>query len=146
MKIAKEFNWEMGHRLPEHFGKCKNIHGHSYKMTVELEGSLNDNGMLMDYYDLKKIINPIVENLDHAFMVYEKDIPVVEFLNKINSKKVIVDFESTVENITKYFLKEIRKSGLPSNVKKVKVRICESPDDYAEEEAELPPGSVIRIT
>ena len=42
MKIAKEFNWEMGHRLPEHFGKCKNIHGHSYKMMVELEGDLDD--------------------------------------------------------------------------------------------------------
>ena len=73
MKIAKEFNWEMGHRLPEHFGKCKNIHGHSYKMMVELDGDVNDNGMVMDYYDLKKIVNPIVENLDHAFMVYEQD-------------------------------------------------------------------------
>ena len=38
MKIAKEFRWEMGHRLPEHFGLCKNIHGHSYKMVVEFEG------------------------------------------------------------------------------------------------------------
>lgn len=142
MKIAKEFNWEMGHRLPEHFGKCKNIHGHSYKMTVELEGNVNENGMVMDYYDMKKIINPIIENLDHAFMVYEKDIQVVEFLNKINSKKKIVNFESTVENITKYFLEEISKSVLPSNVKKIKVRICESPDDYAEEELILPQGSI----
>ena len=40
MKIAKEFRWEMGHRLPEHFGLCKNIHGHSYKMIVEFEGEL----------------------------------------------------------------------------------------------------------
>jgi 6-pyruvoyltetrahydropterin/6-carboxytetrahydropterin synthase len=66
MKIAKEFKWEMGHRLPEHFDKCKNIHGHSYKMIVELEGEILESGMVMDYYDLKKIINPIVEKLDHS--------------------------------------------------------------------------------
>jgi len=41
MKIAKEFKWEMGHRLPEHFGQCKNIHGHSYKMLVEFEGEID---------------------------------------------------------------------------------------------------------
>lgn len=138
MRIAKEFNWEMGHRLPEHFGKCKNIHGHSYKMMVELEGDLNDNGMVMDYYDLKKIINPIIENLDHAFMVYKDDEPVVNFLNSINSKKVEVNFQSTVENITKYFIEEIIKSELPSNIQKLKVRVCETPDDYAEEEIKLP--------
>lgn len=138
MKIAKEFNWEMGHRLPEHFGKCKNIHGHSYKMMVELDGELDVNGMVMDYYDLKKIINPIIENLDHAFMVNENDKPVVEFLEKLNSKKVTVKFDSTVENITRYFLNEISGSGLPGNIRKLKVRVCETPDDYAEEEIELP--------
>ena len=146
MKIAKEFNWEMGHRLPEHFGKCKNIHGHSYKMMVELEGDLDDNGMVMDYYDLKKIINPIIDNLDHAFMVNENDRPVAEFLENIKSKKVIVRFDSTVENITRYFLNTISGSGLPENIRKLKVRVCETPDDYAEEEIDLPAKNTNRIT
>lgn len=66
MKIAKEFHWEMGHCLPEHFGNCKNIHGHSYKMMVELEGTQDESGMIMDYYDLKKIVNPVIEKLDHG--------------------------------------------------------------------------------
>jgi len=134
MKIAKEFHWEMGHRLPEHFGKCKNIHGHSYRMIVELEGSLNADGMIMDYYDLKKIVNPVVEKLDHAFMVYEKDEAIVQFLESMKSKKIIVEFQSTVENICKYILTEIQEQILPSNVNKLKVRIFESVDDYAEEE------------
>jgi 6-pyruvoyltetrahydropterin/6-carboxytetrahydropterin synthase len=146
MRIAKEFNWEMGHRLPDHFGKCKNIHGHSYKLMVELDGDLTENGMVMDYYDLKKIVNPIVENLDHAFMVYEKDSEVIKFLEQIKSKKVIVNFESTVENITRYFLAEIKKHNLPSNIHKIKVRVCETPDDYAEEEIELPAKKLNRIT
>ncbi len=134
MRIAKEFHWEMGHRLPEHFGKCKNIHGHSYRMIVELEGSINDNGMILDYFDLKRIVNPIIEQLDHAFMVYEKDKEIVKFLESMNSKKVIVGFQSTVENICKYILSEIKKQEMPSNIKKLKVRIFESIDDYAEEE------------
>jgi 6-pyruvoyltetrahydropterin/6-carboxytetrahydropterin synthase len=137
MRIAKEFNWEMGHRLPEHFGKCKNIHGHSYKMLVEIEGDILENGMVMDYYHLRDVIDPIIERMDHAFLVYKEDTNVIEFLERMNSKRVVVDFQSTVENITRYFLDEIKKAKLPSNIRKVKVRVCETPDDYAEEEIDI---------
>ena len=137
MRIAKEFNWEMGHRLPEHFGKCKNIHGHSYKMLVEIEGDVLESGMVMDYYHLRNAIDPLIEKMDHAFLVYKDDIKVIEFLEQMNSKRVVVDFHSTVENITRYFLKEIEKVKLPPNIHKIKVRVCETPDDYAEEEIEI---------
>jgi 6-pyruvoyltetrahydropterin/6-carboxytetrahydropterin synthase len=133
MKIAKEFRWEMGHRLPEHFGQCKNIHGHSYKMLVEFNGELNKDEMVIDYYDVDKIINPIIEKLDHAFMVNRDDKAVIEFLEKMNSKKVIVDFPSTAENICIYLLDEVKKSSLPVNIKEIKVRVYETSYDYAEE-------------
>ena len=137
MKIAKEFRWEMGHRLPEHFGLCKNIHGHSYKMIVEFEGELDKNQMVIDYYDVEKIINPVIEKLDHAFMVNIDDKVVIEFLEKMNSKKVVVGFNSTAENICNYLLSEIKKSSLPSNISSVKVRVYETQFDYAEETASL---------
>ncbi len=137
MKIAKEFRWEMGHRLPEHFGLCKNIHGHSYKMIVEFEGELNKDQMVIDYYDVEKIINPIINQLDHAFMVNKDDKVVLEFLEKMNSKKVVVDFDATAENICKYLLNEISKSSLPDNVTLVKVRVYETQFDYAEDELKL---------
>ncbi|HSL89667.1 MAG TPA: 6-carboxytetrahydropterin synthase [Ignavibacteriaceae bacterium] len=137
MKIAKEFRWEMGHRLPEHFGQCKNIHGHSYKMIVEFEGELDKNEMIIDYYDVENIINPIIEKLDHAFMVNGKDKIVLEFLEKMNSKKVVVNFQSTAENICLYLLNEVKKASLPENVNSVKVRVYETPFDYAEETAKL---------
>ncbi|RKY98483.1 MAG: 6-carboxytetrahydropterin synthase [Ignavibacteriae bacterium] len=133
MKIGKEFKWEMGHRLPEHFGQCKNIHGHSYKMLVEFEGELDENGMVIDYYDVEKIINPIIEKLDHAFLVNKDDKFTVEFLEKLNSKKVVVDFESTVENICIYLLNKIKTADLPANVKTIMVRVSETEEDYAEE-------------
>ncbi len=133
MKIAKEFRWEMGHRLPEHFGLCKNIHGHSYKMIVEFEGSLDKNQMVIDYYEVEEMINPIIQNLDHSFMVNVDDKSVLEFLEKINSKKVVVEFLATAENLCSYLLSEIKKTDLPSNISSVKVRVYETLFDYAEE-------------
>ena len=137
MKVAKEFHWEMGHRLPEHFGLCKNIHGHSYKMIVVIEGNLNEQGMVIDFYDVEKKINPIVEKLDHSFMVKDDDMLTLEFLEKMNSKKVVVDFESTVENICKYISGEIKSSKLPNNVSSLAVRVYETPDAYADVKVNL---------
>lgn len=123
----------MGHRLPDHFGNCKNIHGHSYKMIVEFEGELNNNEMIIDFYDVDKIIKPLIDRLDHAFMVNKNDKDVVDFLEKINSKKVVVDFNSTVENICNFVLNEIKESDLPKNISSISVRIYETNEDYAEE-------------
>ncbi|MCW9065730.1 MAG: 6-carboxytetrahydropterin synthase [Ignavibacteriaceae bacterium] len=137
MKIAKEFHWEMGHRLPEHFGLCKNIHGHSYKMIIEFEGELDEQGMVIDFYDVEKIIAPIIDKLDHAFMVKDDDKLTLEFLEKLNSKRVVVDFNSTAENISKYLLNEISQSKLPSNIKKLSIRVYETESDYSEDEISL---------
>ena len=137
MKIAKEFTWEMGHRLPFHVGKCKNLHGHSYKCMVELTGDPDKNGMVMDYYDLKNIVEPILDELDHAFMVYKKDIEMIKVLEKLNSRKVVVDFETTAENICVYLLNKIKSSKLPSNIKSLKVRVLETDNSYAEEETRI---------
>lgn len=137
MKIAKEFRWEMGHRLPDHFGLCKNIHGHSYKMIVEFEGELDKNQMVIDYYDVEKIINPILEKLDHSYMVNKDDKVLLEFLEKIDSKRVVVEFFATAENICLYLLNEIKKHPLPNNISSVKVRVYETQLDYAEETMRL---------
>lgn len=137
MKIAKEFSWEMGHRLTFHKGKCKNLHGHTYKCMVELNGIQDYNGMVLDYYELKKIVDPILEELDHSFMVYKNDIELLNALEKMNSRKVVVDFETTAENICLYLLEKIKSSALPSNIKSIKVRVLETENSYAEEEAAL---------
>ncbi len=123
----------MGHRLPEHFGNCKNIHGHSYKMIVEFEGEVGKNEMIIDFYDVDKIIKPMIDRLDHAFMVNKNDKEVIKFLEKINSKMIVVDFNSTVENICKFVLRETQKFNLPKNISSVSVRVYETNEDYAEE-------------
>ena len=134
MKIAKDFRWEMGHRLPFHEGKCKNLHGHSYKMMVEFSGNLDENGMVLDYYVVKEIIQPLVEELDHSCMVKNDDTQLIELLHKMNSKHVITDFHSTAENMVYYFLNKIKAAGLPKNIIGIKVKIFETETTYAEDE------------
>ncbi len=134
MKIAKEFRWEMGHRLPNHPGLCKNIHGHSYYMIVEIEGEVMPNGMIIDFYDLGLIVKPILEKLDHAFIVYSKDKKVLDFLKKNKMKMVVSEYLATVENIcadiTGRVVKEFRKRKF-TNIEQVTVRIYETPNSHA---------------
>jgi 6-pyruvoyltetrahydropterin/6-carboxytetrahydropterin synthase len=137
MKIAKEFRWEMGHRLSFHDGKCKNLHGHSYNMLVEFEGLLDANGMMIDYFDVKEIISPIVEKLDHAFMVYDKDTELIEALTKLKSNFTLVPYQPTAENICHYFLNQIKMQNFPERIRAIKVRIFETESTYAEEEIKL---------
>jgi len=137
MKVAKEFRWEMGHRLPFHDGLCTNIHGHSYKLLVEFTGELNSNGIVIDYYDIKKIVEPIIGNLDHSVIVNIADTELIEILQKINSRHVIIDDETTAENISLYLLGKIKNSDLPENITKIKVKVFETETAYAEEEVTL---------
>ncbi|MBN1633309.1 MAG: 6-carboxytetrahydropterin synthase [Ignavibacteria bacterium] len=140
MKISKEFRWEMGHRIPEHEGLCKNVHGHSYKMIVEVSGEIAENGMIIDFYDFGQIINPIIENLDHAFLCQKGDELLIDFLKNNNMKYVVTDFQSTVENICIYLANltagKIDRSKY-SNINGISVKIFETPNSYAEYSTEL---------
>jgi len=140
MKIAKEFRWEMGHRLPYHNGLCKNVHGHSYQMVIELEGDVNTKGMIIDFYDLGEIIDPIIEKYDHAFLCWEKDKIVKDFLIKHKMKRVFVDYHSTVENICEDFTNIIStklKKLQFKNIETLTVKIFETPNSYSEKTIKL---------
>lgn len=137
MKIAKEFRWEMGHRLQCHKGKCYNLHGHSYKLIVEFSGGITEEGMVLDYFDVKEIIAPLVDELDHSVIISSKDLELIEAIQKLNSAHVIVEFESTAENLCHYFINKIKAEKLPPNITNIKVRVCETENTYAEEEVSL---------
>jgi len=134
MKIAKEYRWEMGHRLPNHPGLCRNVHGHSYRMIVELEGEVNDDGMVIDFYELGKVVKPIVEMFDHSFLVHKDDSKLISMLEELGSRKVVVDYLATVENICKDMLqriiKDIREKGF-KNISRVTVTLFETPNASA---------------
>lgn len=71
--LSKSFRFEASHQLPHHDGKCANLHGHSWEVTVEFAGdalveSGPQQGMLLDYYMISKIMNPIIDKLDHSHL------------------------------------------------------------------------------
>ena len=142
MKIGKIIQWDMGHRVLNHRSVCKGLHGHRYKAEICVEGELvlesgaSEEGMVIDFADIKKTAQKFVkEELDHAFMVWEKDIELLEFLkNSKGHKPVIVPFTPTAENVAAYIFNELKdkftdvfKTGLHLQ----SVKLWETPSSYA---------------
>lgn len=72
--LAKEFRFEAAHKLPHHDGKCARLHGHSWRGVVYVAGNTlieqgAQQGMVIDYSDIKKYLKPLVDNyLDHYYL------------------------------------------------------------------------------
>lgn len=134
--ISKQFRWEMGHRLPFHNGLCKNIHGHSYEAHVILSGEPDAHGMVMDYFDMKLLIQKKIDELDHAFLCDTSDTVVRSFLEENSMKSVLVEFPTTAENIARMLLEHVI-SQLPAGhrVDAVRVRVFETEKTFAEVES-----------
>ena len=132
-RIAKDFRWEMAHRLPEHTGGCRNVHGHSYRMWIELAGEPDASGMVLDYFTLSEMISPLVQEIDHAFLCDRSDKLIVDFLRSSGLKAVYVDFPTTAENIAKWFFERLCPLFQPlKHLRELRVRIEETERTYAE--------------
>lgn len=133
--ISKQFRWEMGHRLPLHEGLCRNIHGHSYEAHVILSGEPDASGMVMDYYDMKLLIQDKLNELDHCFLCSADDTVVRDFLERHNLKTVIVDYPTTAENIARMLATHV-VSQLPAGhrIDAVRMRVFETEKTFAEVE------------
>lgn len=82
MLISKDFTFEASHILPNHPGKCRNLHGHSWILKVALEGPLNlKTGFVLDYNDLSAIVSPLIDVLDHTHLNWLVRYPSSELLN-----------------------------------------------------------------
>ena|ERR1035441_6716814 len=142
-RIAKDFRWEMAHRLPEHTGGCRNVHGHSYRMWIELAGEPDTQGMVLDYFDLKKMVDPLVAEIDHAFLCDRSDTLIVDFLKSSGLKAVYVNFPTTAENIAKWFFDRLSPLFAPDDrssmkhLRELRVRIQETERTYAEVSGQL---------
>jgi 6-pyruvoyltetrahydropterin/6-carboxytetrahydropterin synthase len=135
MIVAKKFKWEAAHRLPWHTGKCKQLHGHSYKMIVEFFGEPNSNGMIIDFNDIKKMIEPLINQIDHSTIISKADLELKEIFDTKGWKYFLLPFDSTAENLCKFFLTTIiteNKSALKENkISKVSIKIFETETAYA---------------
>lgn len=66
MLVTKEFTFDSAHFLPSYRGKCENMHGHTYRLRVTVDGPLDDEGMVVDFALLKEVVNKrVLKKLDH---------------------------------------------------------------------------------
>lgn len=144
IRITKHFDFETAHALYGYDGKCRNVHGHSYQLYVTVIGSpIKDpnhvkNGMVLDFGDLKRIVNTqIVDIFDHA-TILNKNSPHAQLAEKIREhspKVILVDYQPTSENMIADFAAIIQQH-LPQSVKLHSLKLYETQNSYAEWYAE----------
>ncbi|MDG1172399.1 MAG: 6-carboxytetrahydropterin synthase [Polaribacter sp.] len=140
IRITKQFTFEAGHALYGYDGKCKNLHGHSYKLFVTVIGSpISDSknvkyGMVLDFGDLKKIVNEeIVDLFDHA-TVFNKNTPHIELANELIKRKhhvLLTDYQPTTEMMVIDFADRLKKR-LPKTIKLHSIKLQETDSSFAE--------------
>jgi 6-pyruvoyltetrahydropterin/6-carboxytetrahydropterin synthase len=112
VRLTKEFDFEAGHHLVPYEGKCEHSHGHSYHMEVTIEGKPGRDGLLIDFKELKGIVNEVIEPLDH------------NYLNNY------FDFNTTCENMIRYLWVTIQEE-LPAHVALEEIKLWETRNSYA---------------
>ncbi len=140
IEITKTIEWDMGHRVPNHKHKCRNPHGHRYRLEVTISGIVSQErgtsqeGMVHDFGDIKAcMLTKICTRLDHCFMVSEED-PIFVPLAKNEAKDLnilIVPFIPTAENIVVWCYQQIHDS-FPPHLQIRRVRLWETPTSCAE--------------
>lgn len=136
MKVVKTFNFDIAHLLDGHDGKCKNLHGHTYRLEVEVTGPVITEGpkmgMVIDFADLKSIVEELViEPMDHAFLydsTNARESEIAKLLDGWKMKTYAFAHRTTAENISSHILNKLH-----SRIEGVsRVRLWETPSSYSE--------------
>lgn len=140
IRLTKEFSFEMAHLLEGYDGLCREIHGHSYRLFVTVMGEPESDphspkyGMVMDFGDLKKIVNEaIVHRYDHTLVMRASDRSTVlrEALKTHFDRIVETAYQPTCENMVADFARVIGER-LPQGVSLVSIKLHETATSFAE--------------
>ena len=143
LTITRKLEFDAGHRIPDHNSQCRNLHGHRYTVLITLTGAvveqegLSDNGMIMDFSDIKALANKhLVSIWDHAFLVHAKDAPVRAFLDSLPGHKTVVLAQvPTVENLAQAafdILRPVYEKSFGKSLCLTKLTLYETPNCWAE--------------
>ena len=136
LRLTKRFTFEMAHALPSYQGKCHNIHGHSYKLYVTVEGTplqqsgASADGMVLDFGILKSIIEQhIIEPFDHALVLPRQEEALS--LGGLSAKLVWVNFQPTTENLLMHFA-HLLENAFPQGTRLYSLKLYETESSCAE--------------
>ena len=143
MQITRRLEFDAGHRIPNHKSQCKHLHGHRYAIEITLSGDIitnegqSEQGMVMDFTDVKRIAKEkLVDEWDHAFLVYRGDKLVSDFLATLpDHRTVMLDVVPTAENLAQVafdILKPAYKDIYGNHLRLERIRIYETPNNWAD--------------
>ena len=139
IRITKSFTFEMAHALWNYDGPCRNIHGHSYKLWVTVQGQpITDPqhskfGMVMDFGELKTMVREwIIKRFDHSVVISENaPHKMLETVEQMFDKYEVTSYQPTCENLITEFA-NILISKLPASIKLYSLKLQETETSYAE--------------
>lgn len=110
--ITKEVYFCYGHRLMNHSGKCRNLHGHSVKASITIKHEqLNEQGMVCDFSDVSMCVEKFIEQqLDHNFLLHRND-PIIPLLEQNNERYMALSEHPTAEVLAKMIYQHMQHSG-----------------------------------
>jgi 6-pyruvoyltetrahydropterin/6-carboxytetrahydropterin synthase len=141
--ITRRLEFDAGHRIPNHQGQCRHLHGHRYQLEITLQGEMNteggssEEGMLMDFGLIKQIMqNVIIDPWDHSFFVADTDLELIRFLQSIpDHKTTIIRGVPTAENLAKNafdLLAPVIQEQYGKNLRLQQLRLFETPNCWAD--------------
>lgn len=135
VKVGVEgLSFDAAHYTISSNGKCENLHGHTFFVSVEIEGQIDERtGMVMDFTELKRIVKETLSEFDHKLLLPSKDASFTTISGNFNVSIKYLEYpHATTEYIALSILKEL-KLKIPY---KVKLRIYEGKNNYVEVESE----------
>jgi 6-pyruvoyltetrahydropterin/6-carboxytetrahydropterin synthase len=108
MKIEKQYHFYAGHRNKKAGEKCGRLHGHTYKVKCIFEFTELKDGVTMLFSDIDKIVEPIIKQYDHYFLLYEED-SLCEILDLANEPYIKLPFETSAENMSVWIYTQIKR-------------------------------------
>ena len=120
MIIEKKYHFYAAHRNKQAGEKCGRIHGHTYDVICHFKFNEIKDGVTMLFSDIDKVVEPIIKQYDHYFLLYEND-PLCDMLNLINEPYIKLPFETSAENMSVWIFNQIRNK-LPI----IKIQLAET--------------------
>ena len=141
--ITRRLEFDAGHRIPNHHGQCRHLHGHRYQLELTLQGNINetdgasDEGMVMDFGLIKQILQKIIiDPWDHSFFVADSDLDLIQFLETIpNHKTTIIKGVPTAENLAKNafdLIAPVIQKQYGKSLRLHQLRLYETPNCWAD--------------
>lgn len=137
MKVTREITFDSAHMLSNYVGRCHNLHGHTYKLQVTLEGEVEDEtGMVVDFQVLDRYIRSVIDSYDHAIIFSsekyreESENELLQWVEEFDMDYIICRSKCTAENIASDICYDIQH--LVGEHYKVTCKLWETPNSFAE--------------